>query len=252
MKVLREEFNKSILIHHDVINSIISGENDDARDLMDTIGVRYSKRNIDLVDELLLVAVYIADDYIEQSGVAYDKQALKIVLFSVGSLLILLISLIVLTKNINVPLRRLVVAIKEAEDAEAEIILDTIRKDEIGKVSSAFIKMIENARVQRIVELELIQENFKKLFSNIHLGTSLSSLVKDEDSNIIDYITIEENKSFHKIIDALNDKKSKTYRDDFLEIIKKSYNQNISFSTEINIEDTDMHFHITAFPLQEE
>ena len=47
-------------------------------------------------------------------------------------------------------MRRLVNAIEESKDPEAEIVLDIDKKDEIGAVALAFIEMVKHARSQQM------------------------------------------------------------------------------------------------------
>jgi signal transduction histidine kinase len=249
---LRKGFNESITVHHDIIDTIMLGDIDGAKEINETIGVDNSKITDDLIDELLLVAGYIADDYIEQSIDSYNDQMQNILIFGIFSFVVLLTAAWILSRSVRLPMSNLVTAIEESKDPEAMITIDTDRKDEIGEVSAAFVEMLEHARKQQKIEIELLHENFRKLFSSIHLGAALNSLVRDDNGNIIDYIIIEENTSFKIMIDTIRSKKDVTYRDSFLDIIKIANNKNKSFSVELNIESTGMYLYITAFPLQKD
>ena len=206
----------------------------------------------ELIDELLLVAEYIANDYIKDSIETYEKQKLTFQFFVFGSLFVLLLAAMALSRSINSPLRKLMVAIEDAKDPKKEIDIDTNRRDEIGKVSLAFLQMVAHARKQQEIEVELLRENFMKLFSNIHLGTMLNSIIRDENNNIFDYVVVEENEGYKTILKKLQVDSNNTYRNIFLDIIQKVNNQNMSFTVETYIEACDIHLDITAFPLQDD
>jgi len=245
---LRNAFNASIEIHHEIIDTVVLGDLEAAKEIAVTSGETMSGKSEELIDELLLVADYIANKYIEDSEKAYRAQSTSIQVFGFAAFIVLIVAGFLLSRHIYDPLRKLVDAINIAKESNRVISLDTNRRDEIGKVSVAFAEMVEYAQKQKKEEMALVHDSFRNLLSNIHLGATLNEIVWDESENIVGYKVIEANSGYNLILSSLQRKSDKTYEAILFDIIKKAKEQNISFTKEIYIGSSQIHLDITAFP----
>jgi methyl-accepting chemotaxis protein len=172
---LRELFFASMENHNTVMNLLVAGEVDEARDLEESENYNNEGPKNVLMDELILAAQYKAETLKSQAEESYNLQRTGFLLIFFLSVGLMIIISVILTRNISKPIRELAKAAAKADILEADIVLDTDRKDEMGQVAAAFRDMIERLGKSQKEKTEALEKNFQDLFRNMPIGAVMIS-----------------------------------------------------------------------------
>ncbi len=129
------------------LNQIQSGKLTAALTEISNLGIQREKVDSDVKDAINLNQK-MANDINKQNDKEFSTQSIIMMMIIIGAVILSVVLGLILSKIIGKPIVKLMIAADKIADGNLDVDLETGRKDEIGKLITAFSKMTNNIRTQ--------------------------------------------------------------------------------------------------------